>query len=103
MNDEVVDIYLSAESDEDGEACSDKGADVIVQFASGSTYAASFFTYDRIERIRTENYRTGVFLSGKYFWADKMVLIDFYNLENVQHVVQDLLDSGDFTVAFRKL
>ncbi|MCB0563678.1 MAG: hypothetical protein KDD01_04810 [Phaeodactylibacter sp.] len=102
MDSKIQEIYLSGEGQEDNGSDA-HNTDVIVRLEDGSVYAASFFTYDDIERIRREHQRDGEFLNGKYFWAEQMVLVDSCSRADVTAVVEHMLETGDFLELFRRL
>ncbi|PHN01268.1 hypothetical protein [Flavilitoribacter nigricans] len=78
-------------------------SDVVVVFDDQVKYAASFLSYGKIKMLIRENRLAGKCLSGKYFWMKNMVLIDRCKREDIELVIQDLLDEGDFKAVFRKL
>ena len=97
-------IYLSAQRRDFPDFDPSNGnTDVIVVFDSGDKYLARFFTYSNIKQLRLENEQNGDFLSGKYFHAQPMLLIDDCTASNVEAVVHDLLEEGDFFEVFRRL
>ena len=97
-------VFISAEPlRRKGNGIDEEGADVIVLFDNGDTYAASFFTYDDISRSKLKNQHSGKFLNGKYFWAERMVVIENFKREDIEQVIEDLMTNGDFFSAFRKL
>ena len=81
----------------------DDNTDVVVQFRDGSRFVATFFTYQNITTLRTKNQQTGECMSGGYFWAIGMILIDEASRERIQQVVEHLLHSGEFRTIFRQL
>lgn len=104
MNQRIKKIFLSSLREEESDRDSvDDSTEAVIVFDNGDTYTASFFTYRNIESMRELHQSQGSFLSGKYFWTERMLLIDFISQENVTAVIKDLLDQGDFPKAFRKL
>jgi len=85
-----------------GTATVDDNTDVIVTFDDGAVYVATFFTYENIENLRRKNAETGECLSGKYFWASDMILIDKVDRESIEQVIADLLREDSFDTVFSK-
>lgn len=81
----------------------DCNTDVIVFMENGAKYVASFFSYKNIEKLRKVHQKTGAHLSGKYFQANNLVLIDNCSKSNVTKVVQYLIEEGDFQMIFKKI
>ncbi len=98
----VIDIYLSIGKqttdhiDETGEY-----TDVVVSLDNGKKYIASFFSYESIEKLKLKHQKTGDYLSGKYFKVDNMVLIERCVEEEIEKVVMDLMDEGEFGRVFK--
>ncbi len=104
MDDAIDKIYLS--QDFDPGAVIDyrnHNTDVVVEFASGRRYIATFFTYQNIETIKQQNQNSGDFKNGKYFWANNMLLLDDCSLPSVTIVVEELLEEGEFHQVFKSL
>lgn len=66
-------------------------------------YVASFFTYRYIDTIIKKHKTTGEYLSGQFFHANNMVLIESCNKSKIKKVVHHLLDEGEFYQVFRKI
>jgi hypothetical protein len=97
-------LFLSTEQLQEGiKDPSPESTDVIVRFDNGDTYVASFFTYEFVLRKRKEHKRSGKYLNGKYFWSDRMVIIEDCCRKSIKTVVDELKERGDFFTAFRKL
>ena len=104
MEFKIGQVFISAElPSREGNGLDEEGTDVIVQFENGNTYAASFFTYESIDQAKLKNKHSGKFLNGRYFWAERMVVIDNLTRVAVEEVIAHLLEVGDFFSAFRKL
>ena len=80
----------------------DDNTDVIVTFDDGAVYIATFFTYENIENLRRKNAETGECLSGKYFWASDMILIDKVDRKSIEQVIANLLGEDSFDTVFSK-
>jgi hypothetical protein len=85
-----------------GTAIVDDNTDVIVTFNDGSVYVATFFTYANVENLRRKNAETRECLSGKYFWASDMILIDRVDRGSIEQVIADLLREDSFDTVFSK-
>jgi hypothetical protein len=74
--------------------------DVLVYFADGTKYAATFFTLENIRQLFAKNYSTGECASGKYLWAANMIIVESLDEETIQIAVDDLIATGEFGRAF---
>lgn len=81
----------------------DDNTDVIATLEDGSRFVATFFTYKNIERLRTKNTTTGECLSGKYFWASDMILVDRLEIGRFNEVIRDMIEDGSFESAFQRI
>lgn len=81
----------------------DTNSDVIVTFADGSRWAASFFTYATIATLVAGWKQTGECLHGAYVWASDMILIDEVSRSQIEKVVIDFLEMGIFRDAFTRM
>ena len=100
----ISQVYLSAQRGNHHDFDPSNGnTDVIVVFDSGDKYLARFFTYNNIEQLRLENQLNGDFLSGKYFHAKPMVLVNNCTSSNIEEVIHDMLAEGDFFEVFKQL
>lgn len=94
-------IWIEAEEWADGEwDIEDTNLDVIVTFSDRSKYIASFFTYKNIESLREKNEQTGAWMSGTYFWASDMVLIETASRERIYELIEYLIDHNEFASVF---
>ena len=105
MQTEITDIWIESEHVEGpmigGKEFTDDNMDVIVTLADGRKFVASFFTYD-IRTLTEKNRRTGELLSGKYFWASDMILIDRVDRASIEEVMRDLIREGYFDTVFKE-
>ncbi len=51
-------------------------------------------------RLVEQNKETGSCLSGKYFWARNMILVDEISRERIEEVIARLMLSGEFYEVF---
>ena len=84
-----------------GQLHTDDNSDVIVTLSDDKRYVATFFTYDNIRTLTEKNKRTGECLSGKYFWASDMILVDRVDRDTIEKVVYDLIKDGYFDQLFK--
>jgi hypothetical protein len=80
----------------------DANSDVVVTLSDGTRWAATFFTYANITTLTTRYKETGECLSGRYFWAADMILVDELNRQRIGEVVQALLNDRSFYRVFRR-
>ena len=78
----------------------DDNVDVLVYFADGSKYAATFFTLENLRQLFLRNRSTGECASGKYLWAANMIIVESLDEETIQTTVADLMATGEFVRAF---
>lgn len=81
----------------------DDNTDVVVSLENGNLFLASFYSYSSIEKYRKDHMQNQHFLKGKYFWAKGMLLIDDCSKENIQLVVNDIFDQGNFFEIFTRI
>jgi len=104
MSLEVAKVFLTNEFiSESLTNYNNSNTDVVIELNSGEKYIASFLTYQNIESLRKENFKSGDFLHGKYFWTKNIVLIDNCSKKSISNVVQFLSDNGDFSEVFKKI
>lgn len=77
--------------------------DVLVLCENGDTYAAVFVTPIHIKKSMQEDEKRGLRLSGRYFWIKNMLVINKCERVEIELVVKDLLEEGDFLTVFEKL
>lgn len=81
----------------------DTNTDVIVTFADGQRWVATFFSYGNIQSRILEYRESGECLHGAYFWASDMVLIERADRASIETVIQSTLRDGSFLEMFRRL
>lgn len=81
----------------------DDNCDVIVSFNNGDEYIASFFTFKNIETLRKNFSDSGECMSGKYFWASDMILIDNLKTDSIKSVIRYLIENNEFESIFKKI
>jgi hypothetical protein len=79
----------------------DDNSDVIVTLTDGKKYIATFFTYHNVKTLTEKNKRTGEQLSGKYFWASDMILVDKVDRDTIEKVIADLIKENSFDQLFK--
>jgi hypothetical protein len=93
-------IWIEAEVWEEGWNPPDANTDVIVKFDDGTRWVASFFTYQNILSLVEKDKTTGECLSGKYFWASDMILVDEVSRKRIEEVITELIRENDFEQVF---
>ena len=78
-------------------------SDVIVTFPDGRRWTATFVSYENISTMRLKNQETGECLTGRYFWAADLVLVDEVTRSRIGDVINDLLARGEFAGAFKEI
>lgn len=79
----------------------DQNTDVVVTFSDGKRYVATFFTYQNSITLTKKNRLTGEYLSGKYFWASDMVLINRIDRTSIEQVINEFIRDGCFPFLFK--
>ena len=106
MNYQIKNLRLSVERQLDRPKniqYNDDNTDVIIEMENGDIYVSSFFTYRNLETLRKQHQKNGKFLAGKYFWANRMLFAEDITPENVQSIILDLIEEGDFEKVFDKI
>ncbi|HET8627853.1 MAG TPA: hypothetical protein VFL91_10560 [Thermomicrobiales bacterium] len=80
----------------------DGNTDVTVTFADGTPWFHTFFTYANVATLTEKNKRTGEYVSGRYFWATDMILVDEASRERIEEVVAHLIETRTFASVFKK-
>ncbi len=100
----IKEIWLEAEEWEDGEWNPyDDSSDVIVTYENGEKWIASFFTYKNIHSLVEKNKLSGECLSGTYFWATDMILVDELSRSRVESVIDDLIREKELETVFDRI
>lgn len=86
-----------------GQLYTDDNSDVIVTFSDDKKYVATFFTYDNVKTLTEKNKRTGELLSGTYFWASDMILVDRIDRETIEKVIDDIIKENYFDQLFKSV
>lgn len=74
----------------------DTNSDVIITFADSTRWGATFFSYANIATLTENNRRTGENLSGKYFWASDMILVDEVSRQGIEEVIENLVSTCEY-------
>lgn len=97
-------IWIEAEEWVSGEWIpEDANTDVMVTWADGSRWVASFFSYKNIQTLTQKNKRTGECLSGAYFWSSDMLLIEKVSRQRIEEVIDYLIKEHEFETVFTQL
>lgn len=75
--------------------------DIHITFSNNQSYIATFFTYENIKSLVKKNKKTGECLSGTYFWASDMILIQDLEIETIRTVVSQTIENNLFLEIFR--
>ena len=75
----------------------DANSDVQFKLSDGTEWIATFFTYQNILSINEKNKATGECLSGLYFCATDMILIEKLNRESVLLVIEQMLEDDEIS------
>lgn len=103
-NTNIKNIWIEAEEWAEGQwNYENDNTDVIVTLTNGEKYIGSFFTYSNIGQLTDKNKRTGENLSGKYFWASDMILINNCSRRDIEQVINELHAQDKLTTIFNKI
>lgn len=103
-DDQSYTIWIEAEEWVSGEWIpEDANTDVMVTWADGSRWVASFFSYKNIQTLTQKNKRTGECLSGAYFWSSDMLLIEKVSRQRIEEVIDYLIKENEFETVFTQL
>jgi hypothetical protein len=97
------DIWIEVEEQNEEVDIFNCNSDVIVKLLDGTRWIATFFTYKNIPTLVEKNRHSGECLSGKYFWASQMFLIDNISRTTIEGTVKHLLSSNKFAEVFEKI
>ncbi|BCY29561.1 hypothetical protein [Flavobacterium okayamense] len=81
----------------------DDNSDVIVHFENVTSYVATFFTYKNLLSLREKNKKSRECLSGNYFWASEMIIVERIERDLIEKVVQEFLNTKCFYDAFKSI
>jgi hypothetical protein len=81
----------------------DANSDVVITFADGTRWGATFFSYANIATLAEKNRRTGENLSGKYLWTSDMILVDEVSRPCIEEVVEHLISTCEYHRVFSRL
>ena len=77
--------------------------DVVVTMPDGSRWGATFLTPSYMARQRAAYRESGECLDGRYFWIARPIFTDELSRPEIEDIVADLLETGEFRTAFRRL
>ena len=104
MNQNVKNIWIESEEKGSiigGQKLTDDNSDVIVTFADDHKFVATFFTYENVITLTKNNRQSGENISGLYFWASDMILIESLERINIEKVITELIKKNLFEVLFK--
>ncbi|MBB4636581.1 hypothetical protein [Longimicrobium terrae] len=78
----------------------DENVDVWVEFESGESYIATFFTLKNLATLMARYRESGECASGLYVWGSDMIVVERLTDDVIERTIADLLKSGEFTGAF---
>lgn len=81
----------------------DDNIDVEVLLDNGERYTAAFFTLKNIASILERYKNSGECLSGLYFWASNLIIIDNLHKETIREAIDDLVKNGEFFSSFSRV
>ena len=81
----------------------DANVDVVVEFASGRRFGATFFTPENLKRLMDRYQHTGECAQGLYCWAAAMIVIRRLTCDAIETSVAELIETGEFQTAFQEL
>ncbi len=74
-----------------------------MSFPDRTRYIASFFTYKNIETLTKKNQISRENMSGLYFWASDMVLVENVKPETIEAIIDHLIAEDNFDTLFTKI
>ena len=77
-------------------------SDVIVTLENGTSWIATFFSYQNIQSLAQKNRTTGECLYGEYFWATNMILVDEVSRSRIEEVIEHLTEQDEFERVFSR-
>lgn len=78
---------------------SNDNADADVVLSNGESRTVTFFTLKSIEEVMKRYKESGECLSGKFFWAKDLVIVESLDSEVIRKVVWELVESGEYEAA----
>ena len=106
MNSEIENIWIESEEKGailSGESEVNDNSDVVVTMQNGEKYISTLFTYENIMHLKENYKKSGECLSGKYFWASDMLIVERINRKEIEELIQHLIEENEFEVIFRKI
>jgi hypothetical protein len=81
----------------------DLNTDVIVRFADGDEYVATFFSFRNLEAMFAENRMEQEQHAEPYYKILNAVLVESLQKSKLLPVIEHMIVEGDFQVVFRKI
>lgn len=82
---------------------SNDNSDIEVILEDARIFYATAFTFENIEWLRNKNLKTGECLSGGYFWAKNMLLVNRINKNEIEQVIEHLIRENEFESVFKRI
>lgn len=80
----------------------DDNVDIEVVLPSGERFGATVFTLQNLHSLMAKFRKTGECNGGQYFWAADMIVVEKLTVQSLVEMIDDLLNSGSFPLAFQK-
>ena len=77
--------------------------DIEIRLEGGQLYSATLFSIENIATIMTNYQETGECLSGAYFWASDMIIVTNFEVETINNIVKELVESGEYKHACSRI
>ena len=74
----------------------DDNNDVVMRLTDGEERTATFFTLNNIASLMRGCAETGECLSGRYFWATDMVIVERLTPEIVHETLEAMVRNGEY-------
>jgi len=96
-------IWIEAENWAEGQwDIYDVNTDIKVTCSDGTSWVATFYTFQNIYTLTEKNRKTGECLDGKYFWGSDMFLVDECSRNRIEEVIGHLIKNEEFERVFDK-
>lgn len=104
MNDAIQRISLTAEQFGDKVLdYEDLNTDVIVRFANGDEYIATFFSFKNLEAMIGAHKQSEAAVSDQYYKILNAVIVNDFNHGDLRPVIEHMMVEGDFQLIFQRV